>query len=111
MNKIPTQNDYYNSTRTRSKYAEPGFRFKSFQSEYQRKKNAMEHVADLDIVPNPDKKIEYRQRVPDNDINPVIRFQPRNDSERVIDYIRNGGFFPLQGVNTSNELKFYLHLP
>ena len=82
----------------------PGLRFKSFKTESQRIQDTLKKMAELDLVPSPELKIQYRKRVAQNDINPVFRFKPKTDSERVIDYIRNGGLSLVQELKTLKEL-------
>ena len=60
-------------------------------------------------MPLPETKIKYRERISKGDINPVFRFKPKTDSERVIDYIRNGGFTQLQSSKTVDELEYTLY--
>eukprot|EP00826_Nyctotherus_ovalis_P035002 TRINITY_DN2961_c0_g2_i1.p2 TRINITY_DN2961_c0_g2~~TRINITY_DN2961_c0_g2_i1.p2 ORF type:complete len:118 (-),score=14.28 TRINITY_DN2961_c0_g2_i1:412-738(-) len=86
------------------KIAKQGFRFSS-KNEAERISESVRRAAIFDSVPRPP-EVQFRKRAAGKDIVPALRFQPRNNTERVIDYIRKEGISQLQSLSVLNEIRF-----
>ncbi len=104
------RNDYYSPVRVKPKFVEQDFRFNTYISEKQRVQEAIKNASMLDTVPMPEKKPTLRQRVVEKEIGPEFRFQAKNNSERVLDYMREHGFSHLQTPSVLGQLKFEFFL-
>ena len=60
-----------------------------------------------DAVPLPKEKVQFRKRVAECDINPALRFKPKTDAERVIDFIKGGAYLELQNTEVLKQIKHY----
>ena len=69
----------------------------------------MKYNAIFDSVPRPPEVI-FRKRAADKDIVPPLKFKPRNNTERIADYIRNEGLSQLQSSVILNDLRLSFHL-
>jgi hypothetical protein len=66
----------------------------------------VKNAAMLDHVPFSPRPLVLRRRVVEKEIGPTFRFQPKTDSERVIDFIEKGGFAPLQTSAFLHETEY-----
>lgn len=105
INNIPKQEDSYNPIPSNSKSSEPSIRINYHGSEKERILETLKDRKLLDTIPSTQNIILYRKREPEKDICPALRFKPKNDTERIIDYIKSNGYFRLQSIKIQNELK------
>ena len=83
---------------------EPEFRFNTYISEKDRVKESIKNASILDSVPIPKRRFEYRERIISKEISPAFRFQPHDNSERVIDFIRENGISQLQTPKVFSDI-------
>lgn len=100
------QHDNYSSREVKA--TRKGFRFASRKNEAERIGESIKYGAIFDCVPRPP-EVQFRKRAAHQDIVPPLRFQPRNNAERVLDYINKRGISQLQSLKVLDELRFALN--